>query len=221
LTLEPQSGHYEDPVVVCDFTALYPSLMIAYNLCYSTCVGKLEYQSTRKEMKLAGRTCGRVGPLLYPERRSATVLSHHFKSLESLKPNNFKADASNDRAYIAPTGTMYVSENVLKGVLPQVLDEMLTTRAMLKRAAKEYKKHVKDLPPSILRQLEARQLALKYVANVTYGVWIVVSLLRLFFSSRNVFFMQVTHLRHSAGGVRCHFLQTQSSSVAEKLFAKR
>lgn len=40
---------------------------------------------------------------------------------------------------------------------------------MLKRAAKLYKKHVKDLSPAILRQLEARQLALKYVANVTYG----------------------------------------------------
>lgn len=40
---------------------------------------------------------------------------------------------------------------------------------MLKRAAKEYRKNVKDLSPAILRQLEARQLALKYVANVTYG----------------------------------------------------
>ena len=169
LTLEPQSGHYKDPVVVCDFTALYPSLVIAYNLCYSTCVGKLEYHSTRREMRMAGRTCGKVGPMLYPERRSATVLSHHLKSLENEKGNSAAMDASNDRAYIAPTGCMYVSENVLKGVLPQVLDEMLTTRAMLKRAAKAYKKHVKDLSPAILRQLEARQLALKYVANVTYG----------------------------------------------------
>jgi DNA polymerase zeta len=40
---------------------------------------------------------------------------------------------------------------------------------MLKKAAKEYKRLVPDLSPSILRQLEARQLALKYVANVTYG----------------------------------------------------
>jgi DNA polymerase zeta len=40
---------------------------------------------------------------------------------------------------------------------------------MLKKAAKQYKKLVPDLAPSILRQLEARQLALKYVANVTYG----------------------------------------------------
>lgn len=55
------------------------------------------------------------------------------------------------------------------GVLPQVLDELLSTRAMLKRAAKRYKAHGGHVPSSILRQLEARQLALKYVANVTYG----------------------------------------------------
>ena len=40
LTLEPESGHISDPVVVCDFTALYPSLIIAYNLCFSTCAGR-------------------------------------------------------------------------------------------------------------------------------------------------------------------------------------
>ena len=62
-----------------------------------------------------------------------------------------------------------MSESVLKGVLPQVLDEMLSTRAMLKKAAKEYKKRVPNLSPAVLRQIEARQLALKYVANVTYG----------------------------------------------------
>jgi hypothetical protein len=131
LTLEPQSGHYKDPVVVCDFTALYPSLVIAYNLCYSTCAGKLEYHSTRREMQVEGRTRGRLGPFTYPERRTATVLSHHFKShlQEPNSSNDGAAEKKNtDRAYIAPTGTIYVAEDVLKGVLPQVLDEILTTR---------------------------------------------------------------------------------------------
>jgi hypothetical protein len=166
LTLEPMSGHYQEPVVVCDFTALYPSLMIAYNLCYSTCAGKLEYHSTRREMRVEGRTTRRLGPMDYSEGRTATVLTHHMKSLEG---GGDDPDTSKDRAYVAPTGTIYVSEDVLKGVLPQVLDEMLTTRAMLKKAAKQYKKKVPNLSPAILRQLEARQLALKYVANVTYG----------------------------------------------------
>ena len=173
LTLEPQSGHFTDPVVVCDFTALYPSLIIAYNLCYSTCAGKLDYHSTRREMQMEGKTRGNVGPIYYPERRTSTVLNHHLKSISNASCSNGKnqtgIDFSKDRVYVAPTGTIYLAESVLKGVLPQVLDEMLTTRAMLKRAAKEYKKHVKNLSPAILRQLEARQLALKYVANVTYG----------------------------------------------------
>jgi len=166
LTLEPESGHHTDPVVVCDFTALYPSLMIAYNLCYSTVAGTLDYHSTRAEMLQRGRTTQRVGPLQYSEARTASVLKHHLKSLSSSS-----GETQEDRAYIAPTGTIYVSESVLKGVLPQVLDEILSTRAMLKKAAKEYKRKVPDLPPSILRQLEARQLALKYVANVTYGMF--------------------------------------------------
>jgi len=160
LTLEPQSGHYTDPIVVCDFTALYPSLMIAYNLCYTTCAGKLDYHSTRQEMRQAGRTTGRIGPMNYPEARTATVLKHHMKSLVENGCIDGGSDnkSRKDRAYAAPTGTIFVSEAALRGVLPQVLDEMLTTRAMLKKAAKQYKKSVPDLAPSVLRQLEARQL---------------------------------------------------------------
>jgi DNA polymerase family B len=165
LTLEPQSGHHQDPVVVCDFTALYPSLVIAYNLCYSTCAGRLEYHSTRSEMRRDGKTTEKIGPFAYAEGRTATVLKHHMKSI-------FGQADTKDRVYVAPTGTIYVSESIVKGVLPQVLDELLSTRAMLKKVAKLYKTKVKDISPAILRQLEARQLALKYVANVTYGTFV-------------------------------------------------
>ena len=164
LTLEPESGHHTDPVVVCDFTALYPSLVIAYNLCYSTAAGRLEYHSTRHEMRREGRTTGRLGPFEYPEQRTADVLRDHMKTLSAVAEELSRSD----RTYLAPTGTLFLAESVVKGVLPQVLDELLRTRAMLKQAAKEYRKAV-TVSPSILRQLEARQLALKYVANVTYG----------------------------------------------------
>ena len=36
--LTPESGIYDEPVTVCDFASLYPSIMQAHNLCYSTFV---------------------------------------------------------------------------------------------------------------------------------------------------------------------------------------
>ena len=164
MTLEPKSGFHFDPVVVCDFTALYPSLVIAYNLCYSTIAGKLEYHSTREEMRRKGTTTQKLGPFDYNEAQTAFVLKRHMKSLPS---NDKKDKGESDRMYCMPTGSIFVSEDVMKGVLPNILDEMLSTRAMLKKAAKIYRKHLKNPPSAVLRQLEARQLALKYVANVT------------------------------------------------------
>lgn len=41
LVMEPRSRFYESPVVVLDFQALYPSMIIAHNLCFSTIIGKM------------------------------------------------------------------------------------------------------------------------------------------------------------------------------------
>jgi DNA polymerase zeta len=121
-------------------------------------------------MLSSGWTTSKIGPFFYSERRSAAVIKDHLKSLfDSSETKEKASQCRRDRAYVIPTGSIFVAESVLKGVLPQVLDEMLSTRAMLKKAAKEYKKRVPNLAQSVLRQIEARQLALKYVANVTYG----------------------------------------------------
>ncbi|KAI9090938.1 DNA polymerase family B-domain-containing protein [Phlyctochytrium arcticum] len=34
--IEPEKGFYEQPIATLDFTSLYPSIMMAHNLCYST-----------------------------------------------------------------------------------------------------------------------------------------------------------------------------------------
>jgi DNA polymerase zeta len=41
LIMEPLSAFYSSPLVVLDFQSLYPSVMIAYNYCYSTCLGRV------------------------------------------------------------------------------------------------------------------------------------------------------------------------------------
>lgn len=42
LILEPRSGFYFDPVLVLDFLSLYPSIVIANNICYSTALGNVQ-----------------------------------------------------------------------------------------------------------------------------------------------------------------------------------
>jgi DNA polymerase zeta len=50
---EPPKCIFYSPVIVLDFQSLYPSIMIAYNLCYTTCLGKLmdNFDSDNSERK--------------------------------------------------------------------------------------------------------------------------------------------------------------------------
>lgn len=49
LIMEPLSAFYSSPLVVLDFQSLYPSIMIAYNYCYSTCLGRItDFKGTYK-----------------------------------------------------------------------------------------------------------------------------------------------------------------------------
>jgi DNA polymerase delta subunit 1 len=36
IVIEPEKGFYQVPIATLDFTSLYPSIMMAHNLCYST-----------------------------------------------------------------------------------------------------------------------------------------------------------------------------------------
>lgn len=46
LIMEPESRFYSNSVVVLDFQSLYPSIIIAYNYCFSTCLGHVDSLGT-------------------------------------------------------------------------------------------------------------------------------------------------------------------------------
>lgn len=54
--------------------------------------------------------------------------------------------------------------SVRKGILPSMLEEILKTRIMVKQSMKTYKQD-----KALLKLLDARQLGLKLIANVTFG----------------------------------------------------
>jgi len=142
LVMEPESLFYPDPVVVLDFQSLYPSIMIAYNLCYSTCLGILAEGEGRDNSKRFG--CAR---LAIPRGLLGVV-------------------SGAEAVTVTPNNIMFLNSATQKGVLAQLLGEILETRIMVKQAMKS--PEVKQ-QPALLRQLDARQLGLKMIANVTYG----------------------------------------------------
>ncbi|XP_072300034.1 DNA polymerase zeta catalytic subunit isoform X2 [Eucyclogobius newberryi] len=137
LVMEPESRFYSNSVVVLDFQSLYPSIVIAYNYCYSTCLGHMDSLGTPDEFKF-GCTSLRVPPdLLHQLRHEITV---------------------------SPNGIAFVKSSVRKGILPSMLEEILNTRIMVKQCMKTHKND-----KALLKLLDARQLGLKLIANVTFG----------------------------------------------------
>ncbi len=53
--IEPKRGYYDVPIATLDFSSLYPSIMMAHNLCYSTLllVGQLSSHSIRNSLGIA------------------------------------------------------------------------------------------------------------------------------------------------------------------------
>lgn len=135
LVMEPQSAFYSSPLLVLDFQSLYPSVMIAYNLCYSTCLGRIVSWRGRNKMGFMD-------------------FQREPQLLELVK----------DHINIAPNGMMYVKPEMRKSLLAKMLGEILETRVMVKSGMKQ------DKDDKTLQQLlNNRQLALKLLANVTYG----------------------------------------------------
>lgn len=135
LVMEPQSAFYNSPLLVLDFQSLYPSVMIAYNYCYSTFLGRVA----------SWRGQNKMGFTDYQRRQ---------RLLELLK----------DHVNIAPNGMIYVKPDIRKSLLAKMLGEILETRVMVKSGMK-----VDKDDKTLQRLLNNRQLALKLIANVTYG----------------------------------------------------
>lgn len=118
--IEPIRGYYDVPVTTLDFASLYPSIIQAHNLCYTTLLNKTTVEKLRLQK---------------------------------------------DEDYIiTPNGDMFYTSKVRKGLLTQILEELLEAR---KRAKKELTIETDSFKKAILN---GRQLALKINANSVYGI---------------------------------------------------
>lgn len=88
--IDPDRGYYKDPIATLDFASLYPSIMMAHNLCYTTLV-----------------------------------------------PNAIEAKKySDDEISKTPNGDYFIKSSKKKGILPQILEELISARKKAKRELK-------------------------------------------------------------------------------------
>ncbi|XP_033928295.1 DNA polymerase delta catalytic subunit [Melopsittacus undulatus] len=116
--IEPLKGYYDVPIVTLDFCSLYPSIMMAHNLCYSTL----------------------------------------------LPPGGVQRFGLGPTDYIrTPSGDLFVTSGVRRGLLPRVLEGLLEARSRVKQELAQEQ--------DVFRRqvLHGRQMALKVSANSVYG----------------------------------------------------
>ncbi|XP_011873098.1 PREDICTED: DNA polymerase delta catalytic subunit isoform X1 [Vollenhovia emeryi] len=116
--IEPKRGYYNDPIATLDFSSLYPSIIMAHNLCYTT----LLTVAKKKELNI-------------PE----------------------------DQITATPSNSLFIKSTVRKGILPEILENLLAAR---KKAKTELKQETDPLKQKVL---DGRQYALKVSANSVYG----------------------------------------------------
>ena len=118
--IEPTRGYYDVPIATLDFASLYPSIIQAHNLCYTTLLNKTSVD---------------------------------------------KLGLKKDEDYIiTPNGDMFATAKLRKGLLAQILEELLTARKQAKREL------AVETDPFKKAVLNGRQLALKVSANSVYGL---------------------------------------------------
>ncbi len=117
--IEPVRGFYDEPIATLDFASLYPSIMQAHNLCYSTLLSPDDVKNKKVEEGTYEQTPG-------------------------------------EQIFFVRSGTQ-------KGILPMILEELLTAR---KKAKKDM---AAATDPFVIAVQNGRQLALKISANSVYG----------------------------------------------------
>jgi DNA polymerase delta subunit 1 len=120
IVIEPTRGYYDTPVATLDFASLYPSIMQAHNLCYTTLLNQA-----------------------------------------MIDKKGFVKDVD---YIVTPNGDRFCTAKVRKGLLSQILEELLGAR---KRAKKELAIETDPFKKAVLN---GRQLALKISANSVYGL---------------------------------------------------
>lgn len=118
--IEPKRGYYDVPIATLDFSSLYPSIMMAHNLCYTTLLDRASID--------------RLGLV---------------KDVDYIQtPNNGWNHLTNQNSSANDSSDLFVKPTKRKGLLPIILEDLIGARkrakADLKKETDPFKRAVLD-----------------------------------------------------------------------------
>eukprot|EP00928_Gymnodinium_smaydae_P006987 TRINITY_DN124_c0_g2_i1.p1 TRINITY_DN124_c0_g2~~TRINITY_DN124_c0_g2_i1.p1 ORF type:complete len:1488 (+),score=212.99 TRINITY_DN124_c0_g2_i1:207-4466(+) len=155
LVMEPASGFYWDPVLVLDFKGMYPSLIVAHNISFDTCLGRMRRAGSAEQVPTS-----QLGVREAPRALGSLDAVQRFA--QKFDEQTVTSSSADSPLRVLPSGVVFVAPDVHRGLVPMMLDWAIGLR-------NEAKKAMKVAPSHVARRLNQRQFALKYFANVTYG----------------------------------------------------
>mgnify|MGYP006075861033 CR=1 FL=1 len=186
--VEPIPGLYKKPLAVLDFASLYPTIMMAYNLCMCTRVIRehdaavvpatshvIEFTAF-KNLEATGVAADSLVPFdgaTDPTR--CIIYARLVNECYVLHPDDAnrqppKKEWSNEYYVRVASATFWNRErkcntfaSKVTGILPQILRELVAER----KRTRERMETATD--PTVISNLNGRQLALKVSANSVYG----------------------------------------------------
>lgn len=112
LVAEPISSAYYTPMAVFDFVSLYPSVMVAFNLCYTTILGRDVFTFTPKISNF-----------------QLQLHQHDFAS-DNINPLH--------DCLFSPAGGIFLKKRIRVGVIPTIMEEALEIRAELTKEEQRF-----------------------------------------------------------------------------------
>jgi len=136
VVLDPKPKFYKEAIATLDFASLYPSIVQCMNMSYETIV-------SRSKMLRMGWTEGKevrtVPDYYWEDGRMKTQIDYN-------------------------TNVIFATKETRKGILPEILDSLLTERRRVKKLMKQHH------PDTVAYKIaNGRQLGLKVCANSVYG----------------------------------------------------
>lgn len=166
---EPKRGFYKVPLATLDFASLYPSIMIAYNICYST---KVDLKWARENLKPEDywvphpSVDKKTEEQLQEEEEQKQLEKRHGIKRKAKNKKDREREAAEAKVAGKEVNFCFVKRHIRQGVLPLLLETLLATRRKVKGMMKGVDPKKDPLYYSVL---DGRQLALKVVCNSVYG----------------------------------------------------